>query len=257
MTVSELYRNPLYYEIAFSFRDLDRQMAVMEEAMDRYSRIPVTRVLEIACGNGPHVPLWLRHGRQYVGIDLSEPMLRYTERKAARCKGNATLLQCDLADFTLDEPVDFACVLLGSLYVKTTAQLRSHFDCVARALRPGGLYFLDWCVDFDPMTETAIGWECARDGIRVRTSYWTRHADRVAQTYEENVLLEIDDNGVHKRIHERCLKRAVYPQEFLLFVETHPCFEFVGWWNEWDFDQPIDGADIVNRPIALVRRTGY
>ena len=58
-----------------------------------------------------------------------------------------------------------ACVLLGSLYVSSNEELRSHFDAVARALKPGGLYVLDWCVDFSPAVDICDTWEESQDGI--------------------------------------------------------------------------------------------
>ncbi len=252
---SELYRNPLYYEIAFCHRDLEHEVAVMEEAIARFSTIPVRRVLEVACGNSPHMPLFLEKGYAYTGIDLSREMLAFARAKAKAYGAHAELLEADLTDFTLPEPVDFAYVMLNSIYVTSTQALQAHYASVARALRPGGLYFLDWCVDFDPIIESAIGWENERDGVRVRTSYWTRNVNIVEQVYEENVLLEIDDHGQESKIEERALKRSMYPQEFLLFVQQQPHFEFIGWWNEWDYAQPLDGGDTINRPIQVLRRT--
>ena len=56
----------------------------------------------------------------------------------------------NFVDFRLKEPVDFIYIMLGSLYVNNTEELLSHFSAVEQALKPGGLYFLDWCIDFSP-----------------------------------------------------------------------------------------------------------
>lgn len=254
MSTNELYRNPAYYEIAFAHRDLAQETDALEEAIARFSRIPVQRVLEIACGNSPHMPLLLEKGYRYVGLDLSADMLDFARRKAAAYGDQAQFVQGDLTDFQLDAPVDFAYVMLGSIYVTNTAAFDAHYASVARALRPGGLYFLDWCVDFDPIIESAVSWENERDGVRVRTSYWTKGVNVIEQTYEEHVLLEIDDHGQERTIEEVALKRSVYPQEFLRFIRHHPAFEFMGWWNEWDFGRPLDGCEEINRPIIVLRR---
>ena len=51
--LESIYGFPQYYEIAFSYRDIASEVDVMEEAIRRYSKIPVHNVLELACGNSP------------------------------------------------------------------------------------------------------------------------------------------------------------------------------------------------------------
>jgi short subunit dehydrogenase-like uncharacterized protein len=53
--LDSIYSYPHYYEIAFSYRDIPGEVDVMEQAMAKYSKIPVKTVLELACGNGPHM----------------------------------------------------------------------------------------------------------------------------------------------------------------------------------------------------------
>jgi hypothetical protein len=79
--------------------------------------------------------------------------------------------------------------------------------------------------------------------------------DRAEQTYTETLLLEVNDNGETRELRQEAVKRAIYPQEFLFFIESRPDFEFVGWWKDWDLDQPCAGATAVNRNLAVVRRT--
>jgi len=254
--VSDIYRHPEYYEIAFSFRDVAGEVDVMQEAIQWFSGIPVERVLEIACGNAPHMKEWVRRGYRYTGIDLGEAMLEFSRRKAAPLGGKAELVRADLTGFALAEPVDFAYVMLGSIYASDTAQLIGHFDSVARALKPGGLYFLDWCIEFDPFTSLANAWEEERDGVRVRLTYLSNLVDRVEQTLEERITLEVDDNGEERTFTQTAYKRAIYPQEFLTLLEWRGDFEFVGWWNDWDLSIPVDGRDTIHRPVTVIRRKG-
>lgn len=53
-SMSDLYANPKYYEIAFSFRDIVKEADVFQKSISMYSKIPVKTVLEIGCGNSPH-----------------------------------------------------------------------------------------------------------------------------------------------------------------------------------------------------------
>lgn len=258
-----LYDHPIYYDIAFSFRDIATEVDVFEESIRRFSRIPVKRVLEIGCGTSPHMEQLIKRGYEYVGIDISDTMLEYSQRKASTMKAmvasvnSVNLVHANMVEFSLEMMVDFAYVMLGSLDVKNTAELVSHFDSVARVLKRGGLYFLDWCIQFDSLSNSRDVWQLERNGIRIKATYSATILNRVEQTFEEVITLVVEDHGQEKTIVEKNIKRAIYPQEFLLFVAGGDDFEFVGWWNNWDFSRPlqrIEGIEPINRPIAIIRR---
>lgn len=141
------------------------------------------------------------------------------------------------------------------LYVKNTAELISHFNSVARVLKNGGLYFLDWCVQFDPVSDKNDIWEMERDGTKTKVSYSAKIVDRVEQTVEETIILDVEDHGETKTLVEKNVNRVIYPQEFLIFISGRDDFEFVGWWNNWDLSKPLQGDEHIDRPITIVRRT--
>lgn len=250
-----VYDNPKYYEIAFSYRDFSSEVSVFEECIRRYSQAPVSRVLEICCGHAPHMEELVRRGYRYVGLDRSETMLARATERANRLGGRAEFVRADLTCFALTAPADFAYVALASLYVTSTDELRAHFCAMADALQPGALFLLEWCVDFDPMVDVVDTWEVAQDGIRVRASYWSRSLDRVEQLYEDTLHLEVEENGRRFTLEDKSQRRRIFPQEFLAFIRDRTAFEFVGWWNDWNLDQPITGEFAVDRPIVLLRRS--
>jgi SAM-dependent methyltransferase len=253
---SKLYDNPKYYEIAFSFRDISAEVDLFQTCIKRFSHIPVKSVLELGCGNCPHMEELVRRGYQYSGLDISRAMLEYSAEKAKGMGAEVDLMYADMNDFSLNKEVDFVYLLLGSLSVRNTTELSRHFDCVAKALKKGGLYLLDWCIQFDPpwTTEGGGAWEMERDGIKVKTTVSWKPINRVHQTFEEIITQKVDDHGKQLEIVDKDVKRAIFPQEFLLFISGRSEFEFVGWWNNWDLDQPLEKAEEIDRPIVLVRR---
>jgi SAM-dependent methyltransferase len=250
-----IYDYPRYYDIAFSYRDYDAEVEVMCACAERFGLGKPPRVLEICCGHAPHLAAWHARDVHYSGVDLSPAMLAAARERASALGANVRFHQQDLASFDLAEPFDIACVLLASLYARDTAHLHAHFDAVARAVLPGGLYFMEWTVDFDPLVDIVDTWDVKRDGVRIHAGFWTRCVNRVEQIYEDTIHLDINDCGALHMIDDTAIRRRIFPQEFLAFVEQHPAFEFVGWWNDWDLDQPIDGTTPVNRPIIVIRRT--
>jgi len=251
-----LYDYPLYYEIAFSFRKIETEAAFLDACIQKFSKINVTRVLEIACGPAPHAGELTERGYTYVGLDINRSMLDYARAKWSGLSRPVELVEADMVSFSVDRPVDFAFVMLGSLYLNSQKDMASHFDSVAGALRPGGLYFLDWCVQFnDPMIpriRSSFGAEI--DGVLVDSRFDTRLVDPARQLYEEIWTVDVDDHGKRKRFEMIERNRAVFPQEFLLFIQNRSDFEFIGWWHDWDIRKPIGEASIITRPVVLIRR---
>lgn len=251
-----IYDYPQYYEVAFSFRDVYQEADFLQSCMDRYSDIRVRWVLEIACGLAPHAGALTKQGFRYLGLDNNRNMLDYAVSKWRDLSPRPEFIEADMAAFETPRPVDFAYVMLGSLYLDSLEAMKAHFDCMARSLRPGGLYFLDWCVQFsDPLLDGGTSaFENERDGIKVESKFNIRLIDSARQMYEEVWTLNVDDHGRQKQFQMVERNRAIFPQEFLLFVNSRSDFEMVGWWKDWDLESPIDGQVEVQRPIALLRR---
>lgn len=254
--MDSIYSYPEYYEIAYSYRDIPAEADVMEEAIANYSRIPVKNVLELACGNSPHMLELISRGYDYEGLDISSTMLEFAKEKAAAENLSPRFHLANFIDFKLEQRADFIYIMLGSLYVSNTDELLSHFHSVERALKPGGLYFLDWCVDFSPLDYTQDRWVMRRGRTTVATYYVTRLHDAAEQLYTEEITFTIKDGPRPRRLVHRGLRRAIFPQEFILAATKLHKFEFLGWWNDWDWRQPLheQGQREIIRPITVLRR---
>src|SRR3989442_14818132 len=108
-------------------------------------------------------------------------MLAYARQKADAIQASAQFHVASMLDFWLAKPVDFAFVLLGSLYAKNTTEGVSHFDAVGQALKRGGLYLLDWGVQFTPAAARTESWEMVKDEITVKTTYQVKPINPVEQ----------------------------------------------------------------------------
>jgi SAM-dependent methyltransferase len=251
--MSTVYDQPRLYEAAFSFRDIRREVSVMEECIRRYSRVPVSTFLELACGHGPHALEIVRKGYRYIGMDSSPAMLAYLRERSGGSKDISCRLG-DLRDFQLGAEAQFAFLALGSLYVRTTSELRSHFRSVAAALPSGGLYLLDWCVYFSSIHSMHESWDVHQDALQLHVDVIGEVIDPSNQIFQERITIEGTDSDRPVSVASSEEKRLVYPQEMLLFIEHQTPFEFLGWWNEWDLNDPIPTDKAINRPITLLRK---
>ena len=78
----DVYENPFYYDVAFSFRDIAREVDFFEECIKRFSKIKVRKVLDIGCGPSPYMLELVKRGYSFAGLDISKPMLNYSLKKA-------------------------------------------------------------------------------------------------------------------------------------------------------------------------------
>jgi len=251
-----IYDYPQYYEVAFSFRDIPREVTFMRNCMEHHSRIEVRRMFEVACGFAPHAGELIGNGFKYLGLDNNRNMLDYAVAKWRHLNPRPEFLEADMISFDTSEQVDFAFVMLGSLYLNGLTEMTSHFDSLSRCLKRGGLYFLDWCVQFeDPLKyadNNSVTYE--QNGISVESKFNIRLIDSASQMYEEIWTLDVNDRGRRRKLQMVERNRAINPNEFLAFVRNRTDFEFVGWWKDWDLSQPIIDTTTVTRPVALLRR---
>lgn len=252
--MDSIYKYPKYYEIAYSYRNIAAEVDVMEEAIREYSKVAVHSVFELACGNSPHMLELSNRGYKYYGLDLSPTMIEYAQTKAESHQLDVEFYQANFVDFKTDQKMDFIYIMLGSLYVNNTEELISHFASVHKALKPGALYFLDWCIDFSPLDDNRDSWVMRQDGITVTTRYTTRLHNAAEQFYEENILFTIKDHGQHKKLLHSGIRRAIFPQEFVLAATKLNNFELIGWWNDWNWQRPLgEGRGEIVRPITILR----
>jgi len=246
-----MYSAPRLYEIAF---DMNRKGEVdfLAHCFRRYARRPVRRVLDIACGTGPHLIRLAERGYQMVGLDLSPKNVEFL-RERLEAKGyRAELTVADMTDFRLPRPVDAAlCMQDSQGHLLTNEQLLAHLRCVARGLRRGGLYIFDRYMA-SSWTDPARSWSWSRrrGQLIVRASFSALHdVDPVSQVFRERLRLEAIENGTRRVYQQTHLSRMVFPQELRALVELAGGFEFVQWFFGFRPHQVLERS---KHPLLMV-----
>jgi SAM-dependent methyltransferase len=245
------YSAPRYYEVAF---DLNRKAEVdfLEHCFRRYAPRPVRRVLDIACGTGPHLLRLARRGYRMAGLDLSRDNLAYVRRRARELGVSVGLHHQDMTSFRLPAPVDAAiCMQDSQGHLLTNAQILSHFRAVARALRPGGLYVFDRFIP-SSWTDPARRWSWTRrrGSLTVRATFSALEAvNPVSQVFSEDLTFEVVENGTTRRYHQRHLSRMVFPQELRALVALAGGFTLVQWFFGFKPHQVLERA---RHPLMMV-----
>jgi len=107
--------------------------------------LPGVRVAcDLACGTGTTALDLAARGIRTYGVDLSPGMCRATRRKARERKLAMRVIQADMRDFRLPEPVDLIlCEFDAINHVPRHSDFRRVAMAVARALNPDGWFFFD------------------------------------------------------------------------------------------------------------------
>ena len=248
-----VYDYPEYYEIAFAFRDLPREVDFFEALIRQHSKVPVTRVLELASGIAPHLAEWHKRRYAYTGLDVNATMRRFARDRGKAIGAKVTVLRGDVRRLDLgDRRFDFAYVQLGSLYVESNQQFVHHLGALARALPPGALYVLDGVVQFRLVGERRQRWTMRRRGVVVKTTYDPVVLDAFEQRIDEHLTLVVNDHGTRHTIEGHSARKLIYPQELVALLDQQREFELVGWYNNFALQQPKDEKG--RRQVVLRRR---
>jgi SAM-dependent methyltransferase len=255
--VTSQYSAPRLYEIAF---DMNRRGEVdfLTHCFRRYAAGPVRRVIDIACGTGPHLIRLAERGYRMTGLDLSPKNVAFLGERLAARRLEADLIVGDMTDFRVRRPVDAAiCMQDSQGHLLTNAQLLAHLRSVARAVRPGGLYVFDRYMA-SSWTNPARSWSWSRRRGRliVRASFSALHdVDPVSQVFRERMTLEAIENGtrrVYRQVHR---SRMVFPQELRALVELAGGFEFVQWFFGFKPHQVLERSRHPLLMVVVLRRT--
>ena len=143
---NRLYAEPRIYDLAFSYRDYERQVSELTDwhrAASPSGRPPES-VLELACGPGRHLLEFARAGIPGRGIDTSQPMCAYANALAEAEQLDVRAQLGDMTAFELRTTFDLVLLMLNSLsHILDEPSLHSHFISVADHLNDQGIYVIE------------------------------------------------------------------------------------------------------------------
>jgi SAM-dependent methyltransferase len=245
-----VYDYPQYYEIAFSYQEVKKQVDYFETLIEKHCKRKTRRFLDIACGPSPQLREIARRGCEAVGLDANANMLNYLSRKAEQEGVAVETVKADMQDFELSRKCDFAFILSGSLVASSNKELLQHLRCVANALNAGGLYLLE---------NLAIGleahvnqdWIMKSDGIEVKTVFEATLLSPMRQISRSKLTLEVDDHGKRLILVNVEETKSYAPAEFESLVELGGHFHFLGFFKHLSLE-PLEELSGMN--IALMQK---
>ncbi len=106
---------------------------------------PHPKALDIACGSGRHAVALAENGFQVTANDLSKTLLAQAQKLAEEKNLTITFTHLDMRDIPFEDEFDLIVQLFTSFgYFENDDEDKVVLTNVARALKPGGWYVLDF-----------------------------------------------------------------------------------------------------------------
>jgi len=252
------YDHPQYFDMVFR-DETAAEVAFFEAAFQRFSRIPVKRLLEPGCGSGRLVAAMAARNYQVTGLDLSEAMLDYLKRRLKRRGLTAERICGDMTSMRFAKPFDSAfCTFNTFRHLTREQDALAHLRSVADHLRPGGLYILGFhLIPLDADPECIERWTASHGGTKVHVTLKVIDFDRQRRQEMLRVSVKAEKrSGKIERIRSEFPLRIYTPiQGKNLLKKVAGVFEIAGIYDfDYDIDQPRELDDDLTDAVFVLRR---
>lgn len=255
-----LYDRAMYYDVIFN-RDVSREIQFVRDLYKKHVGSNVESVIDIACGPGYHARAFAREGVKAYGLDLRAEMLRFAEDAAKKEGAKVDWIEADMRTYSLPKPVDAAfCMFDGLDCLLTNENLVKHFQAVARNLTDKGLYIVDLShpseIDFAHYKK--FHYSGKRDNVQVDIHWAVNNPQYDLATGIAHVTVEmhINDNGKDMVVRDSADERLMFPQEIVLMGELAQTLKVIGWYGDFDVNQPLDHSTKSQRMIGVLQKVG-
>ncbi|MBN2135166.1 MAG: methyltransferase domain-containing protein [Acidobacteria bacterium] len=255
-----IYDNPLYFDIAFQYRDIGKECDFIESIMELYSKSDNTNILDINCGTGRHLNEMIQRGYEVDGFDESPEMIKFIEKNYNLTRTESNLWTDKLSSFSTEKEYGMLINMLTSFnYISTNKDVINHLESAAKALEHGGLYLMELNHPRDLLgdkTSAPNKWLETRDNIEVEVDWDYKNAplDFIEQIYTVNGTLTVNTNGNSEVLVTKEKIRIFLFQEIKALIELSGWFELIGSYGAFYLDQKLDNTSNSWRMILILRK---
>lgn len=257
---TDLYSMPKYYEIAFNYRDVNKEVDFLEGIFRTHLDKEIHSVLDIACGTCFHSFELAKRGYEVGGLDISAEMLKYAKRKFDQNGLRVNLLRGDMKVFRTDKLYDSAICMGDSLtYLLEDEEYYSHLKSVSRILKRDGIYIVDldnpnYWFGQDFSQELHNDWEMVDGSIRVRVRLHRFPIASKNKIHRVKISLDVRDGEKEYKNESYHDGRVLFPEDFRKIVNAENSFELLKYYGDFDLKQESDDSKKSWRMIAVLRK---
>jgi SAM-dependent methyltransferase len=255
---ANFYDFPKYYDLVYG-SDWKAEFAFLGACFEKHALGTVQSLYEPACGTGRLLVKFASAGYVVGGNDLNGKQIAYCNARLARKGFSQKATVGDMADFRLDRRVDAAFNMINSFrHLQSEAQASQHLQCMADALRPGGLYILG--LHLTPTRGKPIeeeSWAARRGNLAVMSRIWVIAHHRRKRQEVVGMSYDIYTPTKQLRITDQTLFRTYTRKQMLSLIDRTPEFEITSVYDfGYDIHNPIQLDPHSEDSVFVLRKKG-
>lgn len=253
---ANLYDYPKYYDLVYG-SDWKAEFDFLQACFKRHASGKVKRVFEPACGTGRLLVKLAQAGYQVGGLDLNEKAVAFCNARLERAGFRPTTFVGDMCDFTTSKPIDAAFNTINSFrHLASERQALDHLQCVAQALRLGGIYVLGLHLtptQGEPIQEE--GWSARRGNLVVNSRLWVTDLDLKRRREEVCTLFDVYTPTKQFRIEDCVVFRTYSSRQMAALLAKVADFEIVEVYDfSYDIHTPIEIGPATEDVVYVLRK---
>lgn len=250
------YDYPQYWDLAFR-SETKLEADFIEDACEKYCDFPVKRLLEPGCGGGRLVVEMAARGYDVTGFDLSEPSIRYLQQRLARRKLAARVLTADMTTYVPQRKVDAAfCTFNTFRHLTTEESASQHLECIAKSLRPGGIYILGFhLLPPDADEECVERWSAKHGTTKVTMTLRVLNFNRATRLETIRFSLRVRSGSRDLKLRSDYKYRIYTAAQFQRLLHSIPQFELCDVYDFWyEIDEPLPLSNELGDAVFILRK---
>lgn len=257
-TTASIYDYPVYYDLVFG-SDCAAELSFLHAVFERYVDGKARRLFEPACGTGRLIYRLARQKFEVGGLDLNEKAVEFCNKRLAKhgLRGRAQV--GDMSDFAVKKPYDAGFNTINSFrHLPTEEAAVGHLQCMAAAIRPGGIYALG--LHLTPTrgeTSDEESWSARRGQLAINTYMWPIDKSPRKRMEQFGIRFDVYRPLGHLRIMDVLKLRSYTAKQFKELLAAVPEWELVGNYDfSYDIQRPIK-IDATTEDVVVILKRRY
>lgn len=252
-----IYEYPRYYDLVYGL-DWKAEYDFLVETFRNFVPFPVHHVFEPACGTGRLIYRFAKSGLAVQGNDLNHKAIKFCNERLTRNGFPASAMVGDMTDFKLEHPVDAAFNTINSFRHLCTERLaQSHLQCVARALKPGGIYVLGLHLSPEEGFPTcdSESWSASRGYLTVNTRMWLVERNYPERYETFGMTFDVYTPTRQFQIRDEVNFRTYTLEEIQSLVDSVSDLKIEAAYDfRYDLDEPIELESSVEDVVLILKK---
>jgi SAM-dependent methyltransferase len=243
LVTDNIYDYPVYYDLIFG-SDWVAEFKFLEAAFKKHVDGKTKRVLEPACGTGRLLFRMAKAGYVSAGLDLNEKAVEYCNARLKKHALKQTAWVANMCDFSVKRPFDAAFNTINSFrHLNTEKAAVAHFQAMAAAVRPGGIYALGFhLTPLEGIPTDEESWSARRGNLQINTRMWPRDKNTKTRIERFNLRFDVYRPTGSIRIDDCLVLRSYTWKQFASMIKKVP---------EWHVEAAYDFGYDINEPIEI------